>query len=146
MGSLEQKVKDRIKEAEDKNISGKAYTIAKYLGYGTDEKKYTNLQFENDSFHIKYNFSERYSGDSEYGDVVSSSESVKYKGQTVFDEEQHEIKSYIPGEWEEKLNKLYTKAQKNVKKAEEAEMLAEKQRASAAKAKEESELRERFGL
>jgi len=110
------RVSEKLKEeVEKKNISGTAYFIAQYLGEGhrnkgnlgeIDEK----YKFEDDEFIISTNLVLTSDGG------CGMSKEIKFKGRRVFYEGGLDIYTYIPGNWETKLNNLYKKAMETNKK------------------------------
>ena len=105
--TLEERIEERKKQAEDRMISFKAEQVATRLGqggayggmmYAGSSKKY---HFARGELAIGFN---SYNPDNEGSDIRTVT--ITYKGGIVYHHESV-IESYIPGEWEEQLNKLY---------------------------------------
>jgi len=136
---LEAKIYDRMNQAKDRRIREKAAVIAQYLGKGyetTDEKKYT---FKGSNFLIKDDYKIYRDHD---GPMAGFGTNIYYKGQQVYKEGGGQIHSYIPGDWEETLNQLYSKAEKAMEQKEREE----KTRLKKEQKKKEEELRAKWGL
>lgn len=121
---LESKIEERKKQAEKRNIYMKACTVARYLGerdyYRSDDgglERTTHI-FSNDNFFIKDEYTESHGHDGSMGGGCAR---VDYKNKTVYEDAGAGILSYIPGDWEKKLSKLYGKAVKTMKEKEKEE-------------------------
>jgi len=132
---LESKIEERKKQAEKKNIYRNAWMIAKYLGerdyYRSEDGGFeqTTHTFSNDNFLIINRYSESHGHD---GSMGGGSTRVDYKNKTVYEDAGAGILSYIPGDWEKKLNGLYGKAvktmkEKGIEEAEKNKKLAKKE-------------------
>jgi len=139
---LESKIKERKKQAEKRKISSKAWAVAKYLGnksyYRTEDGhlEQTTYTFEKDNFLITNEYTESHGHD---GSMGGGSTSVYYKDKTVFHEAGAGVISYIPGDWEKKLTKLYGQAveasEQKAKEKEEKRKELEKKEEDKEKAK-----------
>ncbi|MBM3200374.1 hypothetical protein FJZ53_05530 [Candidatus Woesearchaeota archaeon] len=142
---LESKIKERKKQAERRKISSKAWAVAKYLGdrsyYRTSDGhlEQTTYTFEKDDFLITNEFTESHGHD---GSMGGGSTTVDYRKKTVFYEAGAGIISYIPGDWEKKLTKLYGQA---VKASEQKAKEEEEKRKELAKQEEDKE-KAKWGL
>jgi len=156
---LEALVKERKKEAEDKQILLKANMIAKYLGQGSEESSWKNKErirseswnYSDDYFLISYECKYQDYHDFDSAKLINNTVSVKYRGNTVFHYQNPAnndsgIDCHVPGVWENDFNKLYQKANEanRRKRAEEISKKEEIERKN--KEISESELRRRFGL
>ncbi len=108
--TLEEKIEERIQQAMDRNIIGKAGAVAEGLGspfklenedaieqgycYDKGSLKVKKL---NVTAFAKYDFSGR--------NLVSTS--VQFGGEVKFYAEDDKIEAYIPGDWEKELDKSY---------------------------------------
>lgn len=139
--SLADQIKERKKGMKDKNINGKACYIATLLGHKTN--KYDSRSGCEETWHIFENENFRIE---DYGisctDAGGFHREVKYKGKVVFYMSGGGEESFIPGEWEKELNRLYALAQRRDRKAKKEEE-AEIKRIQAAREKEE---RKKWGL
>lgn len=127
---LEAKIEERKKQAEKRKIHTKALMVARYLGkehyYRTEDGhlEQTTYTFKDDNFLITNAYTTTHGHD---GDMGGGSTRVDYKSNIVFHEAGAGILSYIPGNWEKKLSKLYNtavevskqQAQEEAKKREE---------------------------
>ncbi|MDP2907106.1 MAG: hypothetical protein Q8O03_04145 [Nanoarchaeota archaeon] len=143
--SLESKVEERKKQAEKKKICGKAWMVATYLGdrsyYRSDDGslEQTTHTFKNDNFLITDEYSESHGHD---GSMGGRSVDIEYKGKKVFEDVSGGVLSYIPGDWEKKLSKLYGKAEKARLQKEKEETEKRKDLAK----KEEDKAKAKWGL
>ena len=137
MATLEEKVEERKKQAEERQISQKATTIAQKLGsghpYGTGDRHGTIYTFSDTDLIINH---DDYYPDYE-GEAIPTI-MVNYEWKVVYCKSGREVESYIPGAWEAKLDQFYeqSKLPKTLSK-EVSENLKEKfekqQREKAAK-------------
>jgi len=156
--TLAEQIEERKQQAQDRGIFGKAQWVADQLGtvrYSHDDDTETTVHTFNDaatSLVITQTFSEMQTRtrDSEAPDSYTDwSVSISYKGKEVFSAEgsfADNINSYIPGEWEQKLNALDAELRF---KAEQAQAAAAKKAAAEeaiAKQAEEKAERAKWGL
>jgi len=137
---LERLIKQRMKQAENKDIRNKAGVVAYYLGKGHESKngdeEMRDFTYEKNRLKIHDTFSQ---GRDRGGDLTAGwSTEVFYQGKLVFND--HDC--YIPGKWETLLETLYKEALPLQKKRDAAEQ-AERDKQ---KLTEENELRARWGL
>ncbi|HAU08026.1 MAG: hypothetical protein UW46_C0003G0022 [Candidatus Yanofskybacteria bacterium GW2011_GWF1_44_227] len=137
--SLQAKIARRREQAEDKDISGKASAVARYLGSHNSLDDHNGIWgnryfFENSDLKITHESGEISGGD---GAVGFFSQTIYYKRKLVFDEGGAEVVTYIPGKWEEALDALESKALQVQK------MLAAKNKESSRKKQETEEVKER---
>ena len=130
---LEKKVKKRKKDAKKKKLYEKVYCIAKTLG---DESDYHQSDggvaiFGDTRYKLGQEELTLTVGDY-YSPNIGSYARVFLKGGKIFDEFKaskegiknkypSEINAYIPGSWEQKLEKLYNNAQEIKARKEEEE-------------------------
>ncbi|MBI4919320.1 hypothetical protein HY837_05275 [archaeon] len=129
--TLEQRIEGRKQQARDKNINGKAWTVAKYLG--------RKGVYEDSKFRIT-----QYGADS-YGSArKNTGTKILYESnyKLVFDEHDDEIYSFAPGNWEGELTKLYNTALGKLEKR----MGTNAKRRATIKRKKENEIKQRWGL
>ena len=107
---LKNKIAERIREAKHLNIYSTARMVAEHLGKMID-KRYGNYWiYDNGELRITFD---------DYGGTLS----IMYWGRKVFSSKWSDIiYLYIPGEWVEKLNKLYERA-REAAELKEAERL-----------------------
>ena len=138
--TLEEKIEERKKQAENRNISVKASTIAKYFGFRRTKPdcgdETTVYKFSNENFVINNQWTVYREG------VVGFGTDISYKEQTVFSMGGGTIYSYVPGDWETELNNLYASAQK----AESVVRAVKNERQQTEQAEKEADLRKKFGL
>ncbi|MBI2673238.1 hypothetical protein HYX19_03190 [Candidatus Woesearchaeota archaeon] len=157
---LEEKIKERQKQATDKNLYTMATTVAQIFGERKSESR--QLYFSNDdSLIIEYNFvigfreiypeprkediEEDIKGFIYYSLGTAGGVRVFKNGKLVFSEYRggrRDISTYAPGTWEEELKRHYLKAQEVV----ERRMLEKKKEQEERDKREQKELLERFGL
>jgi hypothetical protein len=129
---LERRIEARMEEANEKQIIGKAHTIAKYLGSGGREYsrgvESTEYSFNENGFEIK--------------NSLFLSNRVKFEGKVVYNSGDARSGSFVPGVWEEEFNELYKKAAK-VKVKEDAKGKLAK---TKLKRDEGRRLRKKWGL
>ena len=144
---LKQQIKQREEQAKERNITGKLYDVARYLGSHTSlEKNEGHFRTEGN----RYTFSEKsLSIETEFGSVSGSdgpagfsSDKIHFRGREVYSSGGGQLYSYIPGIWERTLNRLHKSA---LVKQEELGAQANAERATQ-KAKAESAEREKWGL
>jgi len=150
--TLDEQIEERKQQAEKKGIFGKAYLVAAFLGKRTGNSD-TILDVFNDtaaSLVVRYfNDTLEYARD-------GLSVSVSLQGKKVFDayaKEAHAVRTYIPGEWEKKLDALHLKAQQAVenekaakaRKAVEVKAAYEREAAKRKQAEERAK-RKNWGL
>ncbi len=140
---LEAKIKERLAEAEDKNLFGKIQDVCLYLGAHTDKgwldggvKIAHDIYFLNrDGLNLTYE-------KTEWLDITAAS--VVYAGQEVFrlmreSDVNSKFTGYIPdNEWEAKIEELYTEVK--IRK-QQTEMFEKKKSEIAIK-----DMAKRFGL
>jgi hypothetical protein len=139
--TLKQKIAERKKEMEDKEINYKTTLIATMLGRrigrynrdnGCDE---TWDVFKNERFEIE-----------DYGvnciDGGGFHREVKYNGKRVFYMAGGGEELFIPGKWEREFNKLYAQTQRKERQNKREERAKQK----LAKKTQEREERKRWGL
>lgn len=142
---LESKIEERKKQAEKKKIYDKAWMVATYLGdrsyYRTEcgSLEQTTHTFKNDNFLITDQYTESHGSD---GSMGGRSIDIEYKGKKVYKGTSGGLLSYIPGDWEKKLNGLYGKAVKTIKEKEKEEKAKKENLAK----KEEDEEKAKWGL
>lgn len=139
--NLEEEIKKRIQEAEDKDIFGMASSIAEYLGdggsFGTDRDGGFEYTYDKGVFMLNSNFRWANYGD---GMLAGGSTIIQYKGEEVFCG--LPITKYIPGPWESSLKRLYCKA-----KVAEKEKLEEFECEKKANQKtKENKLKDNWGI
>jgi len=106
--TLEEKIEERKKQAQERMISLKAEQVAKRLGqggeYGTMIYGHSSKQYHFADKDLTIGF-KSYNPDNEGPDI--STVTITYEGSIVY-HHGSDIESYVPGEWEEQLNTLYT--------------------------------------
>lgn len=139
---LEEKIKQRKEQADEKKIYEKIGEITKYgMGYFGYAKKdrYKDIEIRED---------QEDTGPSDSGEfpIAGCSElSVIYKGKLVLQFKETsppQLISYVPGRWETKINELYKIASKKTKQIEDQQ----KKEKKTLEQKKERELRKKFGL
>lgn len=138
MTSIEDKVKERIREAEQKDLFTKAKRVVMYLGrlvtlktQDIDFAGMQNPEYEDNVMGI-------------YGSFMSSYTEVVSEGREVFGAfSSREIRAYIPGAWENHLEELYSKALQVDKNIYHQVNEREDQRKHK---KDEDDLKKKFGL
>jgi hypothetical protein len=137
---LERRIEARMEEANEKQIIGKAHTIAKYLGSGGREYsrgvESTEYSFNENGFEIKNSLFLSNDGGGGGGTRV------KFEGKVVYNSGDARSGSFVPGVWEEEFNELYKKAAK-VKVKEDAKGKLAK---TKLKRDEGRRLRKKWGL
>ena len=142
---LESKIEERKKQAEKKKIYDKAWMVAKYLGgrsyYRTEcgSLEQTTYTFENDNFLITDQYTESHGHD---GSMGGRSIGIEYNGKSVYEDTSGGLRSYIPGDWEKKLNGLYGKAVKIMKE----KAIEEVEKNKKLEKKEEDKEKSKWGL
>jgi hypothetical protein len=134
---LEALIAGRRKQAADRELFVKAYTIGKYLGGLGSDRTYAggDLNVRLKTEHVREEATE-ISSECEY---TRADVSVTYQGKTVFDANAREgngIRAYVPGAWEALLDSAYLRAKRIEKKT-----IAEKR--EAARAREEADQKRR---
>ncbi len=128
---LKRLIEERIEDAINKGIDMKADSIAQFLGYGFTTSEYFDAKlsnrFEEKQFKIE-------SGES-WRNIV-------YDGNLVYESSDIEILSYVPGEWEKELEKLYTKSEE----ARQNKIIESVEKEKRERTQEEEALKRRFGL
>ena len=111
---LEEKVKQRIKESEEKNIGGKAHAIGKMLGlaFSSDEGRMVvkTLLYQDNHFCVQLQettYDDRDGGYSNIRTAIISTINPPNQASQVYVSSNGKVEVYIPGEWETKLNELY---------------------------------------
>ena len=112
MATLEEKIAERKKQAEDRNIIGKAQTVAEKLGVPmkleNDDAREAGYRYENQVLEVRSLRVHAYPTHGFNGRNFTSTY-IKYQNQIKFEAEDDVIKSYIPGQWEKQLDNLYEK-------------------------------------
>ena len=110
---LKNKIAERIREAKHLNIYSTARMVAEHLGKRID-KRYGNYWiYDNGELRITFD---------DYGGTLS----IMYWGRKVFSSKWSDIiYLYIPGEWVEKLNKLYERAREAAEMKEAKRLIDE---------------------
>ena len=144
MSTLKDQIAARKKQAEDREITRKAWTVGEALGkkneYNGDHESEKGCAFSNADLVIKGNSSSRWSSDG--GGGGSSSTVITYKGETVYEVDNGGIQLYLPGEWEDLLDGFFGAAQSVDTRAKEA---CDKDK-KAADATKEADLRKKWKL
>lgn len=139
--TLEEKIQERKKQAEERQIAHKATSVAQKIGSknssgtGDREKTYTFYAFSRGDFDVHHDDFPDYKGG------VISIIKVGYEGELVYHKEGDDIKSYLPGTWEKLLDHFY----------EQITTLQQPSREESERLKKESEKKQRekaakFGL
>lgn len=121
---LKQLREQRIQEAREKDIAGKAMLVATHFGKTIYKKHgaYNNWEAGGGVVSVSYD---------DYGPNVY----ISYKGKRVFTYHLGKIESYVPGDWEQVLEAKYREAEQ-IEKQKEQELLQRKI----------AELQERWGV
>ena len=137
--TLEEKIQERKKQAEERQIAHKATSIAQKVGSknssGTGDRPgttYTFYAFSRGDFDVHHDDFPDYKGG------VISIIKIGYEGALVYHKEGDDIKSYLPGTWEKLLDHFYERITTSQQPSqEESEKLIkefeQKQREKAAK-------------
>src|SRR3989344_5942311 len=128
--TLEEQVEERKKQAERREISHKAYMVAKYLGKPSEGRIFGTSE------PYVYRFHDTHASIIIVRDSRRDVLDITYRLDQVFREEVRII-SYKPGNWERKLNVLYARALEN-KTLREAQQQASDKKAQK---KKEADLR-----
>ncbi len=148
---LEEKIKERQKQAVDKNLYEKAVTVAQTLGKLVKESSnstYREYLFNDKSFlTIENSYFPSRLGEMHDDDYVyygPSNVRVLVYGKLVFEKINYEeISAYVPGQrWEEELLKAYNEALRIRGKKQQEKEKREEELAN----EERKKLLERFGL
>ena len=124
---LDKKIEERKKQAEKKQIAFKGKMITCLLGHGPESEDYTDKTFENINCATHYFWKKSYVGtDCELN--IDSGLGIQYRGKIVFQADFSYIVCYIPGDWEEEFEKLYS----------EAKMVAERKKEESKKEEKKS--------
>ncbi len=91
MSKLNEQIATRIKEAENKDIRGAAYIIAKCLGEATSDRDVR--KYLDDVFTIQ-------SGNGLTDEYVWSHTYIDFQGELVYQEGDMQVRAYVPGAWE----------------------------------------------
>ena len=120
--TLEEKIEERKQQVCDRNIMGKVQVVAEKLGepvkYENDDVRqvghcYVNGLLSITSLKVDAFPTHGFSGRNfVYTFVV-------YNCERTFESEDNEVKGYIPGKWEEKLDDFYKKVQVSQPKEED---------------------------
>lgn len=109
--TLEQRIRERIQQAQDRDIIQKANLVAQGLGEETtlkddDDATVRGPVYESGSLEVSKLTVHAFGSQGFSGrDVVSIT--VNHFNQTVFQSDNGDIKAYIPGRWERRLDRLY---------------------------------------
>jgi colicin import membrane protein len=160
MTTLEEQIKERQQDAEKKQLYDKAKLVVEKFGkFNRNEDWYHDSEVNvkvhtfNDAAEALVVNTHEVQRNVDYSWVEVD---VSFNGKKVFSARDHEagaIKSYIPGDWEKKLDTLYLAAQQIVAKEQAeaarkaaAEKAAAEKRAAEKKAAAERETRGQWGL
>ncbi len=154
--NLEELIEKRKQEAKDKQIGYKLRTIVDNLGHKYTNNSTKNLgsegiytesiigEYKDNNFSINYKTTTSESSDG--GGGFYFHEDITYDKSQVYSEINGEIRTYIPGIWENEYNQLYDNALNKKEENEKKEL----QRQQNIKQKEETEiyqqLKKNFGL
>jgi len=110
---LKRQVAERIREAKHLNIYSTARTVARHLGKRIDKRYGSYWIYDNGELRITFD---------DYGGTLS----IMHRGKRVFSSRWSDaIYLYIPGEWVEKLNKLYERAREAAEMKEAERLIGE---------------------
>lgn len=132
--ALKEQIEARTKESRDKDIDGKARTIARALGSTRGDDDGHTSTFKDPLFEIEAGGGVIRAHD---GDMGWSCTVVQFNGTPVYEERGLTISTFIPGEWEEPFNALYARARVR------EEELALQERAKLDRERQEKETQER---
>ena len=162
MTNIDEKIKERQKQAVDRKIVSTSQFIVDTLGKsenkdwyernGPDDEAHEERKgaFHDKKFHIttEFNSVSIYDTEGGWGDA-SSRTTILYKGKKVFEADgwsAWNIKTYLPGVWEKDLASLNTVAEKRETEKERKAAAAEKRIQARADAETRKEARKHFGL
>jgi len=142
--TLEQQVEERKQQAKDRQISHKASSVAFFLGgtHSLDNREGRTGErscYDKAGIRIESESGEVSSHD---GSMGFQGLSIKYQGVSVFEEGGLSITTYVPGPWEEELDRLYKKAEAVAKQRAEDEADAARKK----EAQKEADTRKNWGL
>jgi len=124
--TLEEQIQERIQQARDSNIAGKAIKIRNFVGgYFPKEKLSIDVRYK-----TVY--------DCPCPHEEPTGVTITYQEEKVFEESGCSIESYIPGEWEQILDNLLPKIEKVKEEIERNRFMEEKERLK--------EIAKKFGL
>ena len=134
---LEAKIEERKKEAREKNIFDKARDVAKYLGSEFRE----HHKYNENNFSIEY--SKERARDIDFAGHEFEDLTIKSEGEIVFSYGDFaDIRSYAPGNWEDKFEELYASAIETKEKVLTAKEINKKKK----ERKEKAKLRQKWSL
>lgn len=139
MTTLKDLIAARVKESRDKDINGKARTIARALGTTHDDGDGSTSTYKDTSFEIESGGGVIRAHD---GDTGWSCTVVQFAGSPVYEERGSSISAFIPGDWEGPFNALF-----DVARQREAELsLQAKAGQDRERLEKEAQERAKWGL
>lgn len=162
MTNIHEKIKERQKQAEDREIAHKARFIVETLGKCEDKDWWarsgpndahheeTKGAFHNKNLHITTEFNSVSEQDTDGGWGHSSHKvAILYKEKKVFEADgwfSCNINTYLPGVWEKEFDSLNTAAERKEAEKERKAAAAEKSRQAREDAAVRKKARKHFGI